>query len=157
VTRWPVAGRRAAAVVTALLVLVGAACGGSSPSVGASVSVFHLKVGECLVPPTAVQAELASVKVVSCKEPHTQEVFHLVDDNTGNDTYPGDSALVTFAQGSCLEAFGPYVGVSYRNSQLYYTYLLPSVRSWADKDRTIVCVITTTGRPLKSSVKGTRM
>ena len=67
-TTAPVPPVRAAARVLALVILVVVVAAGcsahSKPSVGASVSVFHLKVGDCLVPPTAVKAEITSVKVV---------------------------------------------------------------------------------------------
>jgi hypothetical protein len=149
-TRW-----RTIAAVAAVLALASGACGGSTAP-GVSVSVFHLKIGDCLVPPTNIRAELSSVKVVACKKPHTQEVFANVDDNSAGDTYPGDTALRTFADGQCLQRFRGYVGVDYRQSSLWYTYLLPSVRSWQARDRTVVCVTTTTGQQLTSSVKGSR-
>ncbi|MCU4186039.1 septum formation family protein [Acidiferrimicrobium sp. IK] len=136
----------------ALVATLAAGCGSSNHSVSANESVFHLKPGSCIVPPTDIKAEVADLKVVSCKTPHTQEVFALVDDNSG-DNYPGAAALRTFADGSCLQRFKAYTGVDYRDSSLFYTYLLPSVRSWAAKDRTIVCIITTTGQPLTASVK----
>jgi hypothetical protein len=149
-------GRSIAALAAVLAVIV-AACSGHGGSVpGASVSVFHLKAGDCLVPPSNVQAELSKVKVVACKQPHAQEVYAMVDDRAAGDNYPGDTSLRTFADANCLQHYSAYVGVDYRNSLLFYTYLLPSVRSWAAKDRTIVCVITTTGQQLTSSVKGSR-
>jgi hypothetical protein len=80
----------------------------------------------------------------------------MVDDNSAGDNYPGDTALRSFADGQCLQRFQGYTGTDYRHSSLFYTYLLPSVRSWAAKDRTVVCVITTTGQELTSSVKGSR-
>jgi hypothetical protein len=143
---------RTVALVAALLAVTLGACGGGTPR-GANVSVFHLKVGDCLVPPTNIQAELSSVKVVACKKPHTQEVYANVDDASAGDNYPGDTALRSFADGQCLQRFQGYVGVDYRESSLFYTYLLPSARSWETKDRTVVCVITTTGQQLTSSVK----
>ncbi len=146
---------RLAALVAAVVALAAGCSVHSKPSVGASVSVFHLKAGDCLVPPTDVKAELTSVKVVSCREAHTQEVYALVTDPAG-DNYPGASHLETFANGNCLEHYESYVGVAYQDSSLFYTYLLPSVRSWAAKDRTIVCVITTTAQKLTTSVKGSK-
>jgi hypothetical protein len=142
--------------LTLTMTLAAGACGGSRPSLGANLSVFHLKVGECLVPPKNIQAELSSVKVVACREPHTQEVFAVIQDNTSSDNYPGDQVLRSFADGQCLQQFRGYVGVDYRQSSLYYTYLLPSVRSWSAGDRTVVCVITTTGQQMTSSVKGSK-
>lgn len=147
---------RWALVLGLVLTLAVAGCGGKAKgSVGVNVSVFHLKVGDCLVPPTSVKAELSSVKVVPCKENHTQEVFAVLQDNAG-DNYPGANALKTFADGNCLEKYAGYVGIDYRQSSLFYTYLLPSVRSWANDDRSVVCVITTTGQQLTSSVKGSK-
>jgi hypothetical protein len=77
----------------------------------------------------------------------------------GNDAvYPGPEALASFANGACAQAFQPYVGVSYLDSSLFFTYLLPSARSWeSDDDRTVLCFTTTTGKPLVVSVKGSKM
>ena len=146
---------RTVAIVASLLALTLGACGGGTHR-GANVSVFHLKVGDCLVPPTNIQAELSSVTVVACKKPHTQEVYANVDDDSAGDNYPGDTTLRSFADGQCLQRFQGYVGVDYRESSLFYTYLLPSARSWETKDRTVVCVITTTGQQLTSSVKASQ-
>ncbi len=144
------------AAAAALLALALGACGGGRSAPGVNVSVFHLKAGDCLVPPTNIKAELTSIKRVACRTPHTQEVFASVEDNSAGDNYPGDTALRTFADGQCLERFEGYVGIDYRESSLFYTYLLPSARSWEAKDRTVVCVITTTGQQLTSSVKGSK-
>jgi hypothetical protein len=145
----------AAVLVLVAVVVSGCSVSSSKPSAGVNVSVFHLKEGDCLVPPTTVKAELSTVKVVSCREPHTQEVFALVTD-PGGDDYPGASKLESFANGNCLQHYQAYVGIAYQDSSLFYTYLLPSVRSWSANDRTIVCVITTTGQKLTSSVRGSK-
>jgi hypothetical protein len=128
----------------------------SKPSIPARTdSVFHLSVGDCIVPPTSIQAEISKLKVVPCHEPHTQEVFALISDNAGSN-YPGASALQTFANAGCLQKFQGYVGIAYEDSSLFYTYLLPSVRSWTSEDRTVDCIITTTGQPLTKSVRGSK-
>lgn len=120
-----------------------------------TVSVFHLSVGECLNPPTTVVASVATLSAISCHAPHTQQVFALVPDNAG-DNYPGSSALVKFANAKCLQAFAAFDGIPYQQSSLFYTYLLPSVRSWSSGDRTVTCIITTTGQKLTSSMKGAK-
>jgi Septum formation len=142
-------------VASAAVIALGlTACSSSKSSPGASVSVFHLKPGDCMVPPTKITAQLTSVKVVACREAHTQEVYALIQDSQPSGAnYPGDDVLRTFADGQCLQQFSGYTGVDYRRSSLFYTYLLPSVRSWAADDRCVACVITTTGQPLKASVK----
>jgi hypothetical protein len=158
----PRRSRRAALLVLAVTPLLLGGCSflgigtSTKPSLPAHTdSVFHLSVGDCIVPPTSIQAEISTLKVVSCHEAHTQEVFALIKDNAGSN-YPGAAALQTFANAGCLQQFEPYVGTAYEDSSLFYTYLLPSVRSWTQEDRTIVCVITTTGQPLTASVHGSK-
>lgn len=148
--RWLVAG----AILAAVGALAG--CSSASKTKGASLSVFHLRTGQCAITPQAVKAQLSNLSVVSCHQPHTQEVFALVADNAGSN-YPGATALQSFANGACLQHFAGYVGVDYRDSSLFYTYLLPSVRSWSQGDRTVDCLVTTTGQTLTKSVKGARI
>lgn len=132
------------------------AAGCSNSALGAHPdSVFQLRVGDCLNPPSKVAAQVVTVSVIPCNRPHTQEVFALVKD-AGPSTYPGAESIQTVANAKCLQYFAGYVGVPYQRSSLFYTYLLPSVRSWEAGDRTITCIITTTGQRLTSSVKGSK-
>jgi hypothetical protein len=119
-------------------------------------SVFHLAVGQCLVPPKKVQADLTKIEVVTCTMAHTQQVYALVNDHGGS-TYPTPAKLNEFANAACLDRFAGFDGIPYQRSKLYFTYLLPSVRSWAGGDRTVVCVAETTGRPLKKSLRGAKL
>lgn len=161
----PVRRERSRRVPSALAALVlavafGAVAAGCSLIGGSSgvaqVSVFHLTVGQCLVPPKKVQASLSTVEVVPCSTPHPQQVYALVKDHGGS-AYPASAKLDAFANAACLDRFANFVGVSYRQSSLYFTYLLPSVGSWAEGDRTIVCVAETVGHPLTRSLKGSRI
>lgn len=155
-----------ARVVRALAVagLLGAvaACspfGGSSDM--RSVSTFKLKAGDCVVPPSTVKAELATVKVVPCTQPHTQEAYAVVkmsgDVAKSDAAYPGDAVLKKFADGACAQHYQGYVGVAYPDSSLFFTYLLPSPRGWQADDRSVVCIVTTTGANLTRSVKSSRL
>lgn len=146
---------------TALVVAIGGAAMASCSLIGGSsasqeVSVFKLQVGQCLVPPKKVQADLTSIEVVPCTKPHSQEVYALARDRAGS-TYPTATKLDNFANAACLDRFSSYVGIPYQQSTLYFTYLLPSVRSWADGDRTVVCVAETVTAPLTKSIKGTKI
>jgi len=151
---------RGAVLVGALLVAGGAAGSGCSlieGTVGAhQESVFKLSVGQCLVPPKKVQADLTSIEVVPCTMAHTQQVYALVQDHGGS-RYPTPTKLDDFANASCLDRFAAFDGIPYQQSKLYFTYLLPSVRSWADGDRTVVCVAETVGRPLHKSLEGAKL
>jgi hypothetical protein len=102
-----------------------------------------------------VEAQVSTVTRIPCTKAHTMEVYASVDDPAN--AYPGSDALERFANAECLQRFAGYVGVYYQHSQLYFTYLLPSVRSWASGDRRVVCVITTLGRPLYRSVKDSKL
>jgi hypothetical protein len=76
---------------------------------------------------------------------------------TSTSSYPGEDVLTTFAQGSCAQKYGQYVGVSYLDSALFFTFLLPSARSWEQaQDRNVLCFVTTTGGKLKASVKNSK-
>ncbi|MDQ1748221.1 MAG: hypothetical protein QOD07_2484 [Frankiaceae bacterium] len=154
--------RRAAALLLAVTASVAslAGCSGSG-SGGNGTSVFHVKAGECFLPPSKVQAELTSLNRVACTSGHTQEAYAVVA-YTGSgsgftDQYPGDTVLKTYADGVCAQRFSAYVGVDYQDSKLFFTYLLPSARGWQQShDRDIVCFVTTTGAVLHKSVKGTK-
>jgi hypothetical protein len=150
---------RVAAVVLAAAPVV-ASCSGSSGS-GHNVSTFHLKAGDCVVPPKQVKAELSDVRVVSCTQPHTQEAYAILhmsgDVAQAEAPYPGPAVLKQFADGQCAQHYTSYVGVAYPDSSLFFTYLLPSPRGWQADDRSVVCIVTTTGNALTKSVKGSRL
>lgn len=154
--RWP-----RPSALTAMVVMVGAVASGCSllgaDEVGTAVSVFDVEPGQCFVAPVDVQAELDELLSVPCSKPHAQEAYASVvyTPAPGADGYPGDSALATFADGACAEAYGDYVGVDYLDSALFFTYLLPSARGWEqERDHSVLCFVTTTGEPLTGSVEG---
>lgn len=125
------------------------------------VSVFDLSVGDCTITPEDVTVEVTELIRVNCTTDHQQEVFAIVpvtDPETGEvaTTLPNEDVLKGFADGACAAAFEDYVGVDYRDSDLFYTYLFPGARGWeSNDDRNITCFITTTGTILNQSVAGT--
>ncbi|MGN6331218.1 MAG: septum formation family protein [Motilibacteraceae bacterium] len=125
------------------------------------VSVLEVEVGQCFTPPKQVVDQLSDLQSVPCTSAHTLEAYAAVPYQaqgtaSARADYPGDAALTTFADGACAARYADYVGIDYRDSSFFYTYLLPSPRSWQDKDRTVDCFITTTGQPLTSSLKGAK-
>lgn len=146
---------RATLLVLALLVLAGCTSDGDQDE----SSVFSVEVGQCFLAPEEVQAQISDLERVDCSEEHDHEAYarerYRAPDGSESDDYPGDEALTAFADGACASAFGEYVGVNYLDSSLFFTYLLPSPRSWQEEDRSVLCLITTTGSPLQGSVKGT--
>jgi hypothetical protein len=137
--------------------VLGGCSGKGKASSGSDRSVFDLQAGDCVVPPAKVQAEITKVRRLSCTQPHTEEAYAIVRYDKNADTYPGDKQLHDFADGACLDRYEAYVGIPYTDSSLFFTYLLPSARGWNDgKDRNVVCLVTTTGEQLTTSVKGSR-
>jgi hypothetical protein len=163
------ARRAASRLLLAATLSVTAGCswfGGGGSNDRSSISVFDVKPGQCFVAPKQVKAELSNLTRVSCTKTHTQEAYARVGySGTGSDgsgsaaasAYPGSDVLEKFAKGACAQRFTSYVGIDYLDSSLFFTYLLPSARSWEqDDDRTILCFVTTTGGSLTTSVKGSR-
>ena len=150
-------------VLLATLVVAGACSKGGIKRVdgkitkGGSISVFDLKVGDCLLPDKDTTGEVEKLNAVPCKEKHTQEVFALPDyKGPGADVYPGEGEIRKFADAACLEAFEHYTGTDYLNSNLFFSYLHPSLTSWNDdKDRTIACLIVNTGNETTGSYRAT--
>ena len=114
-------------------------------------------VGACLAFPADVGAEITAFPRVDCAEPHTHEVFAVIE--SAQQTYPGFEALEAEAQVACMSEFEPYVGVDPFDSDLFYEWIVPTLDSWdrAD-DRQIVCVAGRLGaEPLRGSVQGTKL
>jgi len=143
------------------VLLTGCGVLGGSGSGKSTVSVFDVKPGECFDPPATVKSELSKLKSVPCDQPHTQESYASVPytnkDGSEASAYPGDAALKTFADGACAQQYAGYVGRDYLDSSYFFTYLLPSARGWEQqKDRNVLCFVTTTGQQLTSSVKNSK-
>ncbi|MEO9325442.1 septum formation family protein [Nocardioides sp. C4-1] len=121
--------------------------------------VLDIEAGQCFVLPDEVQEQVSDLERVGCDEPHDRESFAVIpyeapDGETDADVFPGDEALTTFADGRCADAFGDYTGVPYLDSDLYFTYLLPSPRSWQGGDRDVVCFAFDPGQRLSTSLRG---
>lgn len=160
--RDPAPVRRRVAAGSALLLLPAlAGCGLFGDDDGEGVSVFSIEPGQCFENPSEVKASLSELTKIDCAEKHAKESYAVLpykaSDGSTPDTFPGDDALTEFANGACAGAYRGYVGVDYLDSSLFYTFLLPSARSWEDEDRSVVCFITTAGEPLQGSVKGSKL
>src|SRR5690606_18381466 len=118
-----------------------------------------LEPGDRVMSPSHARTELTELRAVDCADEHHMEVYARVDMPAPDDDapYPGDAAAKAFADGACAEQFAGYVGVDYRDApaHLFFTYLVPSARSWSEgEDRTVTCFVTTTGAPPTASVAG---
>lgn len=121
---------RMLSLVAAVAVLA-VACGGGT-------AVDEIGVGDCFDDP---DSELVSaLPLIECSQPHDNEVYAEV--TMSGDAFPGDEAVGDFAFDTCLVEFESYVGETYVNSPLDYTYLGPTEDSWnGASDRTVLCVL----------------
>lgn len=142
-----------------LLATTAGACRGSDVEEGIDeqeiIDVGQAVVGSCLRFGDDVGETVSKLPVTACDEPHTHEVFAVV--NSGEDVYPGFDALEEVALVECLGAFEEYVGVNPFESSLFASWLVPSLDSWNDedkKDRETICVVGSgDAEPLTDSVK----
>ena len=116
-------------------------------------------VGTCLDFTDAldtVEVTVTRLPVVPCSEQHTHEIYEVLTVRE-QELYPGFEALESEAQARCLAPFEEYVGVSAFDSDLFFSWLIPTLNSWEnDNDSEIVCVIGEgNGAPLPAgSVQG---
>jgi hypothetical protein len=147
-------GRRSAAsvaVVAGLLLVLGigaaaffAFAGGDDPEeTSGDVSVHSMRVGICWNDPAGVgfgALEVLEVDAVPCGEPHDNEVYALAEyPASGDAAYPGDAAIQEAAFDLCRAAFEPFTGVPYEMSLLDIFYIFPTLETWIEGDREIVC------------------
>ncbi|WP_245993044.1 DUF4190 domain-containing protein [Xylanimonas allomyrinae] len=110
----------------------------------------QMSLGECF---DVSGDDLAPGPTVDCAHAHDAEVVGVQD--VLFESYPGASALDADTRDFCLETFPEYVGVEYEDSSLDMSYLFPSMTSWAQGDRQLVCyVVAGIGEPLVDSVQG---
>lgn len=133
-------------------VLVGGACSGDDDGEPV-VDLGQSAVGTCLQFGTEIGETVERLPAVPCDEQHSHEIIAVAD--SAAKTYPGFEALEAEAQAVCLGAFEDYVGISAFDSELFFSWLLPTLDSWDRRnDREIVCVVGEgNGAPLTGSVR----
>ena len=124
--------------------------------VGEETSLFELEIGDCF----SADAEASeTVTVVNCEDAHTYEVFGVFDHEAGDDAaYPGDDAILEYADTRCQPLFEDYVAVDYASSIYWITSVTPSAETWDEgDDREIVCALKLgeEGRATMGSAEGT--
>jgi hypothetical protein len=113
--------------------------GSTGTGAGVETSVFDLEVGDCF---SVESDELTTVVVVACEESHEYEAFALLDhEAAAADPYPGDEAMLEYANTACQPPFQAYVGREYETSIWYITSVFPSEETWAAGDREFVCTL----------------
>jgi hypothetical protein len=98
--------------------------------------------GRCLFVDPGLEAEVSRLPEVPCEDEHTHEIFDVIEWD-GSDVFPGLEALDEFAQNRCLVSFEEFVGISLFDSQLAYSWLVPTLDGWNrdEPDRDVICVL----------------
>lgn len=117
------------------------------------VPFAELTVGTC-VNDADVADFFWGLPVVDCDEPHDSEIYEIVDLPAGD--YPGDDAVYALSDELCFDAFEPYVGLPYEESDLYFLFYSPDKRSWGFDDRAVLCTLYDPDGPIEGSVRDSR-
>lgn len=103
-----------------------------------AVSTYFVEPGDCL------EDKNLGVELFTygpCTEDHYYEVFHNIELEAG--PFPGDTELDDMGRDRCGEAFDPFVGRPYADSEWFVEWLVPWEYSWDTyDDRQIICLIT---------------
>lgn len=108
---------------------------------GEERSVFDVEGGDCF---SASGDQVETVTVVDCEDPHIYEVFAVFDHEAdAGEVYPGDDAILEYADAGCQPLFEDYVRIDYQTSIYWITSVTPSQATWDEgDDREIVCALT---------------
>jgi len=106
---------------------------------GGTVNAFQIKVGDCFDDTDSMEEEVSSLPGVPCTEPHDNEAYAVFDVSIAD--YPGGDAMSELANESCMQRFESFVGLEYASSSLDVFAMYPSVQSWKQKDREVICSV----------------
>jgi hypothetical protein len=144
--------------VSALSLLLG--CTSEPPAAqegvqGDTVTLFEVSVGDCLNDAgIRLRSDLTDVPRVSCAEPHDSELYAILA--VEGSVFPGEGELIRGGQERCANVFGAFIGVPFADSTLDFRFYYPTASSWAQKDRSIHCVVFDPGMKTTGSLLGAK-
>lgn len=103
------------------------------------IDAFDMRVGDCFDNSSSSGDEVSELPGIPCSQPHDYETYAVFD--VSIDRYPSEESMSELAHESCLQRFGPFVGIDFDSSVLEITTLHPSIESWQQDDREIVCAL----------------
>jgi hypothetical protein len=121
----------------AVLAYAGAGVSDPLPVVPADADVFALAAGDCFN--DVIESQIDTVPVVDCADPHDNEVYHVVELTDAE--FPGDGLIDSTAGDICLDEFAGFIGISYEDSEIFASWLVPTASSWGAGDRAVVCFV----------------
>jgi hypothetical protein len=103
-----------------------------------SLDAFEVRRGDCFNDPGYEADEFSNLPGVPCTEPHDNEAFAVFDLTLSS--YP-EYDIADISEASCVDRFETYVGRDYESSSLYVVTMYPSLESWDQSDREVVCAV----------------
>ena len=112
-----------------------------NPNKASAQPVLEVGLDSCLFVTGDVKETVSALPVIDCDKPHTHQIFATADSK--EDVYPGMAKLEQFAQTECYGKFEDYVGIGPFDSDLFITWIVPSLDGWnsSKNDRTVLCVL----------------
>ena len=117
------------------------------------LGVFSFKNGDC-IKDVKEGASLDQATGVPCSESHQMEVYAETFIEDSSETRPTD--FDKQGEEYCYQEFSRFVGISYEDSKLDFTYLTPSDDSWKEGDREITCLIKDPAGDVEGSLEGSQ-
>jgi hypothetical protein len=114
-----------------------------------------LEVGECIMLPDDLGGTIRGIEVADCDDPHDGEVFATGDlDPDDSRSFPGLEAAALEVEQACFDAFEPFVGAAYSDSDLDVVYFFPREMSWRFDSGYVCVAVDPRGVALTGSVEG---
>jgi hypothetical protein len=135
----------------------GAVLNGVLGAAGGEADIFQIEVGDCFIgadmATSLADTEVSEVPTVDCAEEHDSEVYHIEVLPEGD--FPGTASIEASATEVCESKFEEFVGISYLESEIYYSTFTPLEEGWNTiDDREIVCYLVTNGEMVTGSLAG---
>ncbi|QCB92570.1 septum formation family protein [Cellulomonas shaoxiangyii] len=123
---------------------------GGEVTASAQADVFTLQIGDCLnYMQDEGSTEITSLPTVPCDEPHDSEIY--AETTITEDQLP---TVEEIAEAYCLEQFTTFIGKSFEESSLYYSYLVPTELSFEQGDDVVQCLVVQQEGGLTASLEG---
>jgi hypothetical protein len=138
----------------------GATTAPAGPPPGATeAGLRDLEVGNCFDLVDDPVAADRAVWLLDCAEPHSHEVYDVVEYEGegagGGMPYPGVAVVQNWSEDQCYQRFEGFVGTRWTLSELEIEVWWPSAESWDLMDRSVICtVFSPTGDPLTGTQRG---
>jgi hypothetical protein len=127
---------------------------GGNPTAHAStetaVKVETLRVGDCVN--GLEEGDISKLPAISCSEPHEGEVVG--DYQVSGSSYPGESAITDEANDKCNDILLAYSPSTKDDQSIGIYFVYPTVSSWAQGDRQVLCIAEHTQGKKTGSIKG---